>query len=298
MESYHPDTRAFWTQRLSPSVRFQEHLVSSSDGTRLAVQEWGDPSSVMVLVPSLLPAQAYGPIASHFASSYRFVTWHTRGTFGSGKPGRGGLSIDALAQDLFAVVQALELTSLTLVGWGLSVPILLEFAHQYPEHCEQMVLVNGAGGHPLDDVPSVGAWVGSFISGSVGLPRKLALPLASRMLRATRKLDSVFQRSTLFRKYGEAWLEIGRWFTAQPPDVLAGIVRSAQAHSAYDYLPSIKIPCLVTCAPQDILPAPQEVRRLAKALPNATLFEWERGGHYAPVLQAQPMLQAMEQFFM
>ncbi len=297
MDSFHRETRTFWTQRLSPSVRFQEHCVSNSDGTRLAVQEWGDSPFIMVLVPSILPAQAYGPIVRHFESSFRFVTWHTRGTFGSGEPGSKGLSIEALVSDLFTIVQALQLTSFTLVGWGLSVPIILEFVHQHPQPCEQMVLVNGAGGHPLNNVPSVGAWVGSLISGSVGWPRKLALPLAGRMLGATRQLDSVLKRSPLFRNYGEAWLEVGRWFTSQPPDVLAGIVRGAQAHSSYEYLPSIEIPCLVTCAPQDILPAPQEVRRLAQALPDSTLFEWERGGHYAPVLQASPMLQAMEQFF-
>ncbi len=61
-------------------------------------------------------------------------------------PRRAPLDIPALAQCVVALIEALDLPPVTLLGNSMGCPIALEVAHLAPSRVEQLILVSPAGG--------------------------------------------------------------------------------------------------------------------------------------------------------
>src|SRR5687767_6499045 len=62
----------------------------------------------------------------------------------SAKP-RGDYSLGAYATGLRDLMEALEITSATIVGHSLGGGIAMQFAYQFPERCRRLVLVSSGG---------------------------------------------------------------------------------------------------------------------------------------------------------
>jgi pimeloyl-ACP methyl ester carboxylesterase len=66
------------------------------------------------------------------------------------------LDIPELAEAVLALLDALALPRVVLVGNSMGCPVILEVAHAAPERVDRMVLVSPAGG--LQNQPSAGPW--------------------------------------------------------------------------------------------------------------------------------------------
>lgn len=82
------------------------------------------------------------PILESLAVNHHVVAMDLRG-HGRTPAGRSNLSIKAWAQDVEALIDALELPAVTLVGHSMGTLIVQELALERPEMVDQLVLVGG-----------------------------------------------------------------------------------------------------------------------------------------------------------
>lgn len=93
---------------------------------------------------------------------------------------RGDYSIGAFATAVRDLLEALDISSATIVGHSLGGGVALQFAYQYPERCDRLVLVCSGGLGP-DVTPMLRA---ATLPGSDGFIRVATSKLAERLGRA------------------------------------------------------------------------------------------------------------------
>jgi non-heme chloroperoxidase len=94
--------------------------IETADGTHLYFREWGAGRPVVFLASWSLPSESWSyhmlPLVER---GYRAVAYDRRGHGRSGDPGRG-YEFDTLADDLAAILAALDLEDATLVGFSMA----------------------------------------------------------------------------------------------------------------------------------------------------------------------------------
>ena len=134
---------------LMPAVRLPAtapriEAVEREDGTRLAVRAWGTGEALLFISGWTLPTEFWGAQMVAFTRlGYRCLGFDRRGHGRSTDPG-SGYDHDTLADDLAAVIDALGLQRLTVVGHSMAAA---EVARYFSRH----------GGRGIDRVVLVGA---------------------------------------------------------------------------------------------------------------------------------------------
>lgn len=114
------------------------------DGNRI-VYRTGGTGAVVLLVHGLAgSAETWSHVLPALAERYTVVAPDLLGQGESDKP-RGDYSLGAHANMLRDLMDALGLARATLVGQSLGGGVVLQFAHQFPERCERLVLVDSGG---------------------------------------------------------------------------------------------------------------------------------------------------------
>lgn len=102
------------TRPASPS------FVTTSDGAELFLRDWGGGPPILFCAAWAMSSEAWGyqmlPLGD---AGYRCIAYDRRGHGRSSDPG-GGYDFDTLADDLAAVIEALDLTEVTLVGHSMA----------------------------------------------------------------------------------------------------------------------------------------------------------------------------------
>src|SRR3954464_15430841 len=95
---------------------------------------------------------------------------------------RGDHSIGAFATWLRDVLEALEIERATFVGHSLGGGVVMQFAYQFPEYVERMVLVSSGGlGREVSALIRAASLPGAeFVLGGLGAAARTAEPLLSR----------------------------------------------------------------------------------------------------------------------
>lgn len=128
-------------------------------GQRLAYMETGEGPPLLLVHGIAEAAWAWDAVIPSLARSHRVIAPDLLGHGRSAKP-RGDYSLGNQATLLRDLLISLEVKRATLVGHSLGGGITMQFAYQYPERCERMVLV--ASGGLGQDV--------TFLLRSLGLP--------------------------------------------------------------------------------------------------------------------------------
>jgi pimeloyl-ACP methyl ester carboxylesterase len=115
-------------------------------GHRVAYRIAGDPaSSVLLLVHGITSSSAsWDPVIPALAEHAHVIAPDLLGHGDSDKP-RGDYSLGAFASSLRDLLHHLGHEKVTIVGHSLGGGVAMQFAYQYPEHCERMVLVSSGG---------------------------------------------------------------------------------------------------------------------------------------------------------
>lgn len=119
------------------------HFATSSDSVSIAYQVAGDRRApTVVFVHGWMCDRTYwNQQMEYFAPQYHVVTVDLAGHGESGV-GRDQWSIEAFADDVVAVVEALESERLLLVGHSLGGPVVVEAARHLPDRVEGIVGVD------------------------------------------------------------------------------------------------------------------------------------------------------------
>lgn len=117
-------------------------FVTARDGTKLFVQDWGSGPPVLLLTAWTFNASTWGSqIAALDAKGFRCVAPDRRGHGRSEMPS-SGYDLDALTDDLAAVIEARDLRDVTLVGFSMgTVEAMNYLARHGSDRIARLVLV-------------------------------------------------------------------------------------------------------------------------------------------------------------
>jgi pimeloyl-ACP methyl ester carboxylesterase len=257
----------------TPRVR---HLVKSSDGTQLAVQEWGNPGGKpIVFLHAFAMNHLFWQERLNDATlqKHRLITFDHRGHGESDKP----LTPDAynngniFADDLHAVITARQLVKPILVGWSMSGALMLDYVAKYGEaNINGLVFVAAVTklGGPMFAAGQIGATFGSPQAG--GLFSEHLTDLFPAWNFVNRALTTAEQsREVQDLILGSAMLIPHAARTSIIP-------RDADHHPL---LEKSKLPILAVHAVDDTIVTPATMEALKALRPDAQTHLWPTGGH-------------------
>lgn len=207
---------------------------------------------------------------SDFSKHFRVYTFDHRGT-GRSTHSEVEYSVELLARDTVAFMDALDITVAHFVGHSTGGMMLQVISSCYPERVLSQVLYGTRGR------------TDAFSRRAMGIRRDVVLRLGVE----------AYVRSTPVFLYPSSWIqahdeelvlaeEQAKRLSA-PPTVLASRIDAVLRHDQLAALKKIDAPTLVTCALDDFLTPVYYSEELARLIPNATLSFISHGGHACSV---------------
>jgi 3-oxoadipate enol-lactonase len=239
-------------------------------GSSLYYEAAGAGAPVILLHAGYLDRRMWDDQFLRFARSYRVIRYDARGLGRSGAADTPYSSFD----DLYALIRALKLTRVTLIGASLGGAASLDFAVIHPELVDRLVLV------------------GPGLSGYAWPPEDLDQPWRVKARAALAKADTV--------GVAQAWLRSGYLLPASQQPPVAAKLRTLLAENVgfwkgllrhpggYDTAPSppaltrlgaVRAPTLLIVGSRDVRDIQQIADSLRRRLPTVTTVVFQGAGH-------------------
>jgi pimeloyl-ACP methyl ester carboxylesterase len=241
----------------------------------------GGEGPVVVLIHGMAgSSQTWDAIIPHLAQHATVVAPDMLGHGGSAKP-RGDYSLGALASGVRDLLVALGHERATIVGHSLGGGVAMQFAYQFPERCERLVLVSSGGLGP--EVSALLRWLSA-----PGAEYVLAVGCAPGLRSAGQTIAGWFERMGF--KQAPAAAEVMRSYIALgDPETrtafmctLRSVVDLAgQRASASDrlYL-AAEVPTLIAWGTKDPFIPIAHAHAAHAAMPGSRLEIFEGSGHF------------------
>jgi pimeloyl-ACP methyl ester carboxylesterase len=263
--------------------------VEASDGATLTVDIAGPSDGPVVVLAHCWggdPAN-WAPVAAPLvADGFRVVRWFQRG-HGPSTVGSEGFVIERFGDDLAELLVALDLRGAVVAGHSLGGFTTQSFAGRHHDIAEQrvkaFVLVATSSGN---------------LAGSAAA--RAALPLLfQRAAVVDRALNSsvgtVFVRGALGKAPSPAAVRATLdHFAATPHETRRGVAEAFLAMDLLDGLAHVKAPTTVVVGSRDSLTPPGHSRRIADAIPGATLVVIPGAGHMLPLEAPRELVDLIE----
>jgi len=276
-------------------------LFHAPDGTELAywVRGHGPP---MVLTNGLTTTTSFWSyLQPRWERSQRVLSWDLPG-HGASSPARSERSAQLTEQPehVLRLMEAAGMERAVQVGWSTGCQVVLELYRRHPERCTALVLLLGAPGHVLATaaLPLPGALIDRLIRHAprpvfTGFARALAwVANAPGGQLAPRALGLIGARTT----YRDA-ARITEHLRRIDPPTVQRMTASVQAHSAWDVLPTIRVPVLIVAGDRDpFAPAERVGVPMHARCPKAELLRLPEGTHTALFDHAAVIGDAVEAF--
>ena len=241
-------------------------------------------------------SSTWAPVLDGLARDHTVVAPDLLGHGGSDKP-RGDYSVAAYANAMRDLLSVLDVDRATLVGHSLGSGVVMQFAYQYPERTERLVLV-GAGGVSLAVTPALR--VASLPGADLLLPL-LRLPVmrmqTDLVLRVLQQLDTGIGRDAedLVRLVDalpdatsrQAFLRTLRAVVDWRGQVVTMLDRC--------YL-TAGMPTLLVWGADDMVVPVEHGRVAHAAMPSSRLEVFERAGHFPFHSHPERFLAVVEEF--
>jgi aminoacrylate hydrolase len=212
-----------------------------------------------------------------FSTTRRTLIYDHRGVGESSDPG-GPFTTGDLADDLAALLDALDIERADLLGAFMGGMVAQEFALRHPTRLERLVLVGTWARPDAKRRLLLEQWRDLA---RAGIPD--ALLIRERLLWTLQ--DETLEQHDLIDSMIEFLEHEGAPVTA---DLFARQCDACLRHDAADRLRGIRHPTLILCGRQDALAPPHFHRELADEIPNAHLVTLRHGGH-AVMLESAPL---------
>ncbi len=217
------------------------------------------------------------------AAGYRVIAPDLRG-FGATPPGDGAWTMDALADDIVALLDALKIETAVIGGMSMGGYVLLNLLERYPQRvAAALFLVTRGGG---DDV--AGKERRTVLAGEVeaGRPGVVTGVFA----------DLLFARATRSSR-PELVADVAAMMAETSMAGLSGGLRAIRDRRDYlNRLSTFTLPALVIGADEDQAIPAEHGRVIADALPNAELHLIAEGGHMVNMEQPEAFNRCLLDF--
>ncbi|KAI2605475.1 alpha/beta-hydrolase [Hypoxylon fragiforme] len=253
-----------------------------SPGVRLHYSQAGPPAAPnLVLIPgwSQTAAQFQKQVA-HFQTRYRVTTYDHRGHGDSDKPGFG-YRVYRLAADLEALLEALELRDVVVLGHSMGVSVVWAYWDLFPPtRIRKLVLVDQSPAMTIN--PS---WTAEQKAEAAAMFEPAQVFEASNAMMVGpqgEEAREALSRSFYTEKVSEEDFEWSmRQARKMPPDLAGRLMLDHAAMDWRDVIPRITVPTLVVGAKGSPIPI-TGIEWIAKQIPGSRLeiFEKEEGGSH------------------
>lgn len=255
-----------------------EPIVPPTD-TPLGLTDTGERAPLLLVHAWPLDRAMWAPQVSAFAGERRVLAPDLAG-FGDA-PGPGHATLDAHADDLAGLLDALGIARAVVVGLSMGGYIALALARRHPARLAALVLADTRAGADdaaaranRDDLAAVVATAGLGALSERLLPRLLA-PGARPAVAA----------------------EVGAIIARQRPEGVVAALRAMAARpDAGPGLAEVRVPTLVLAGAEDALTPPSEARGLAAAIAGAGLVVIPGAGHLASLEEPGAFNAALRAF--
>lgn len=238
----------------------------------LLYQSEGSGPAILLIQGAGTVGEAWRPQIATLHRSFRCISFDNRGIGGSGLP-PGALTIEAMAGDALALMDALRIDRFHVVGHSMGGLIAQQVALQARSRVISLALM----------CTFAHGWQGARLTPGM-LATALRMRIGTRAMRRNAFTELVMPAAYLRRvdraKLAEELSPLfGRDLAEQPPVVM----KQVRAMSRYDAGPRLKafagMPTLVLSAAEDRIAEPRFGRELAQLIPGARYVEIEGGGH-------------------
>lgn len=262
----------------APPVLITNGFVDAEDGAKIHYHEAGKGPALLFVPGWTMTADIWEAQIAHFAKTRRVVAIDPRGQGDSSKAAEG-LYPAARARDIKAVVDALKLSPVVLVGWSMGVPETLAFVDQFGTNdLAGVVLVDGIAGGDWDPKisPLMITWTGGF-------------------LRDRAKQTDAFVRQMYKTQQSEDYLKkVVSWSLKTPTHVAVALFLGMMTSDLRPAMAKIDKPALIAVAPGGIWDPLYE--QMHQAIAGSRLEKFEGAGHALFVDQADRFNAALESF--
>lgn len=232
----------------------------------------------------------WGPVACRLVDAGgRVVLYDQRGHAGS-VAGSEGYTMEALGDDVRAVLEQLDLRDVVLAGHSMGGMSVMSFATRHEDvladRVRKVVLVATA-------------------AAEIGLGRgELADRIAVRVL-GSRRIDRLVQhprvghvlvRGTVGPTAVLSHLHAVRdTYVACAPETRAGFFRAMSALDLTEGLRDVKLPVVVVSGTHDTLTPPSRARHIVESIPGSRLETIERAGHMLPIEVPDRLVEILQE---
>lgn len=220
----------------------------------------------------------WGPVATRLVDAgNRVVLYHQRGHAGS-LPGADGYTIEALGDDVLAVLEQLDVRDCVLSGHSMGGMSVMSFATRHEaalaERVKRVVLVATAASQ-------VGAGRGELLDRIAA--KVLSSRRVERAIRST-KVGHVLVRGSVGPNPVLSHLHAVRdTYVATAPETRAGFFRSMIAMDLTEGLRDVRIPVTVVVGTHDQLTPLRSAKQIVECVTDARLEVLEGIGHMLPI---------------
>lgn len=269
-------------------------FATAPDGTRLF---WGvrGQGPAMVLSDGIgCDGWAWNQLHAHFSESHRVLHWHYRGHGRSGSP-RDPKRIDvpSLAEDLIAVMDAVQMQDAILVGHSMGTQVCLEVMRGHRERVRALILLAGSYGRvtrTFHGSDALEAWLPAVIE-TVRRYRGLAraiwgrIPprISYRIAKMRGEIDALALSEDVFVEYMEH-------LASMDPDLFLAMLERAGEHTSEDMLARVDVPTLIVSGEHDKFTPSHLSDHMAATIPGAEYLRIPGATHAAPI--EQPVIVA------
>jgi pimeloyl-ACP methyl ester carboxylesterase len=265
--------------------------VVSFDGTRLHVEQAGAGPAIVFVHGYSLNLTTWHYQIRDLAKQYRLVLYDGRGHGKTGQPATDDWSLEALARDLRAVIQATS-GPLVLCGHSMGGMTILKLCDLFPE-----LLGGEIAGIVLVDTTSADV-TGGLLPGKLRYLRAATQAAQEAILTAVTSLDPRGVDRLRRSATDLAWLLVRRMgfgpkaspaqvafvekvLSDTPAETWLGLLPALAGLDVSEVLPKIDVPTLIVVGSHDKLTPPGSAERIAAGIRHAEVVKISGAGHMA-----------------
>lgn len=257
-------------QQLLPLYTDQDSRFMVIDNTLVHYKDVGEGKVLVLLHGAFSSLHTYDAWAMHLEQQYRVIRLDLMGFGLTGANSSNNYSIEHHIRVLHELLDRLSISFCTLIGSSLGGWIAWEYAYQYPQQIEKLILVNAAGFLEEDAIP---------------LPFKLAQSrLAPHLFKyiIRRSVLELFVRQVFFDTSKATEEVVTRYFDLFTREgnsqALIHLVTTPFVDNSH-LLTQIEQPTLVLWGAEDAWIPVEHAYRFRDNMPHATLTIYPKVGH-------------------
>ncbi|MCI0440578.1 MAG: alpha/beta hydrolase [Chloroflexi bacterium] len=250
----------------------------NANGLRFHYLEWGDAGSppVLLLHGFAQTCHSWDFVALSLCDRFRVIALDQRGHGDSDWAPDGDYSPETQQKDIHAIVQALDIKDMLLMGLSMGGRNSFTYAASHPERVRALVIVDAGPENRRDG----GTNIRNFVSQDDELDS--VDEFVQRVLRYNPRRDPVQVRGSIMHNLKQ--LPSGKWTwkydkRLRSPERRFGQQDLAVTQRLWGYLESLKCPTLVVRGAQSDVIAMETAEAMHQRIPNGRLATVERAGH-------------------